>query len=69
MIFSRLQTFDFEDRIEVVFERVGFLENVNFPLEINVRNVNVSRSPIFRMEETTLPGIIHPDFGARSENP
>ena len=56
MIFSRLKTFNFEDRIEVAFERVSFLENANFPLEINVRNVNVSRNPIFRMEETSFPG-------------
>ena len=56
MIFNRLIDFKFEDRIEVVFERVSFLEDANLPLEISVLNVNVSRNPIFRMEESTFPG-------------
>ena len=56
VIFNRLIDFKFEDRIEVVFERVSFLEDANLPLEISVLNVNVSRNPIFRMEESTFPG-------------
>ena len=56
VIFNRLIDFKFEDRIEVVFERVSFLEDANLPLEISVLNVNVSRNPIFRIEESTFPG-------------
>ena len=45
----------FEDRHEVVFERVKIEDN---KMDIVVENINGSMNPIFRIEESEFPGIV-----------
>ena len=47
----------FEDKHEVVFERVKLGENVD-KMDILVENINGSINHVFRIEESEFPGIV-----------
>ena len=50
-------SFKFQDRFEVVFERVNLTSRVNIPFKIEVDNLNVSRNPIFKLGHSSFPGL------------
>ena len=49
--------FKFQDRFEVVFERVNLTSRVNIPFKIEIDNQNSSRNPVFKLQESSFPGI------------
>lgn len=49
--------FLFEDRYEVVFERVKISPDINYATKIEVINSNSSIDPVFRMTESEFPGV------------
>jgi len=50
-------SFKFQDRFEVVFDRVNLTSRVNIPFKIEVDNLNVSRNPIFKLGHSSFPGL------------
>ena len=49
--------FKFEDRYEVVFERVKISPDINYATKIVVENENSTINPVFRLEESEFPGV------------
>ena len=66
-----LEQLVFEDRHEVVFERVKLGENVG-KMDILVENINGSMNHVFRIEESEFPGkillklLLNPEVKSRS---
>ena len=49
--------FVFEDRYEVVFERVKISPNINYATKMEVFNKNASIDSVFRLTESEFPGV------------